>query len=149
MNLQTVQIQRLHTTAKLPERKTIDAAGYDVFACCADKDIVIQPSQVQLVPTGIAVAIPKNFHIEVRPRSGLSSRHKLLMPNAPGTVDADYRGEIFVPLLNLAERDFVVNHHMRIAQLLLRETWTISWQNVEELSVTERGSSGFGSTGTH
>lgn len=148
MNSQKVYIQKLYSDSTLPDKKTNGAAGYDVYAYCKDGDVEIEPGMIRLIPTGIAVEIPIGYHIEIRPRSGLSSKNGILIPNSPGTIDLDYRGEIFIPLLNISKQVFYVKHMMRVAQLLIRETIEIDWEIVEELGKTNRGNSGFGSTGS-
>ncbi|MCE9499790.1 MAG: dUTP diphosphatase [Leptospira sp.] len=103
---------------------------------------------ISIVPTGIFLEIPTGFDAEIRPRSGLSTKHRVIIPNSPGTIDSDYRGEILVPLLNLGDTDFTVSSDMRIAQLVLRTSISIEWSIAEELDQKSvRGDSGFGSTG--
>ena len=134
----------------LPSRQTLGSAGYDLSACLIDKKpIVIKPQEVVLVPTGISLSIPLGFEMQVRPRSGLSTKNKLILINSPGTIDSDYRGEIFVPIMNLGNGNFEITHGMRIAQIILAKTETIQWQIVKSLDETERSSGGFGSSGTH
>ena len=141
----TVRFRRLHNNAQLPARQSAHAAGYDVYAC-GDDDLVILRGQIVPVPTGLGVEIPPGYHISIRARSGMAVKHGLTPVNTPGTIDADYRGEIFVPLINLGREDYVVKTGERIAQLLLEKTYTIAWHEAE-LSDTERGEGKFGSTG--
>jgi dUTP pyrophosphatase len=132
----------------LPERKTSGSAGYDVYSYLPDKTIYLQPGKIVLVPTGLFLEIPENYEIEIRPRSGLSVKNYLLIPNSPGTIDSDYRGELFIPILNLSHTDFVLSNGMRIAQMFIRETFGIQWNVSPSLdNQTERGELGFGSTG--
>jgi len=141
----TVRFQRLHAGARLPALQSEHAAGYDVYACL-DHNLTINRGSIAPVPTGIAVEIPPGYHISIRARSGMAVKHGLTPVNTPGTIDADYRGEIFVPLINLGREDYTIRHGDRIAQLLLEQTLTIDWQE-EGLSATLRGEGKFGSTG--
>ena len=141
----TVRFQRLHAGALLPARQSEHAAGYDVYACL-DHNLTINRGSIAPVATGIAVEIPHGYHISIRARSGMAVKHGLTPVNTPGTIDADYRGEIFVPLINLGREDYTIRHGDRIAQLLLEQTLTIDWQE-NELSATLRGEGKFGSTG--
>lgn len=147
MNLNPVIIKfsHTHTGAMLPARHSEYAAGYDVYACL-ESDVTLARGAIFPVPTGIAVEIPPGFHISIRARSGLAVKHGLTPVNSPGTIDADYRGEIFVPLINLGVADYTIRHGDRIAQLLLEKTYSIEWQE-GELSETVRGEKKFGSTG--
>ena len=145
----------------LPQYARIGDAGMDVRACIPNYHIVklpykeqelsaamqIQPGQHALIPTGLSVAIPIGFEIQVRPRSGLALKQGVTVLNTPGTVDAAYRGEIGVILHNTSDQPFIVEHGMRIAQLVLKRVETIHWELVDELDETERGNGGFGSTG--
>ena len=132
----------------LPAYETKDAAGADIRACLEDKKhIVIKPGQRLLVPTGLCFEIPSGHEIQVRPRSGLSLKTHLLVVNSPGTIDADYRGEVKVILGNFGELDEVIEHGDRIAQIVYAPITQAKFEVVSELSETERGSGGFGSTG--
>ncbi|MGZ3633375.1 MAG: dUTP diphosphatase [Parachlamydiaceae bacterium] len=124
------------------------AAGADVKAYIAS-EMVIPPGCSALVPTGIRVAIPKGYEIQVRPRSGLALKNQVTVLNTPGTIDADYRGEIQVILMNHGKQEFVVQPGMRIAQLVVAPVFQASFVHVEELTDTERGHQGFGHTGVH
>lgn len=132
----------------LPEHATALSAGLDVRACL-DAPITLAPGTYQLVPTGLYVALPEGTELQVRPRSGLAFKHGVTVLNAPGTIDADYRGEIGVLLINHGPQPFRIEHGERIAQLVLARYERIAWQEVEELPSTARGIGGFGSTGTH
>lgn len=121
------------------------AAAYDVYACL-DASLTLKRASIAAVPTGLAVEIPPGYHISIRARSGLAVKHGLTPINTPGTIDADYRGEIFVPLVNLGADDFTIQHGERIAQLLLEKTYDIEWRE-DMLSETARGEGKFGSTG--
>ena len=131
----------------LPQYETIASAGMDVRANI-DKPIELAPLQRQLVKTGLFVEIPVGYEIQVRPRSGLAYKKGITVLNSPGTIDADYRGEIGVLLVNLSSETFVVNDGERIAQLVLAAHEQAQWQEVSALEESNRGQGGFGSTGT-
>ena len=130
----------------VPSYATDGSAGADLRAAVGTP-LVIKPSQRALVPTGIAIALPGGYEGQVRPRSGLAVKFGLTVLNAPGTIDADYRGEIMVPLINLGDEDFVIEHGLRIAQLVVAPFHQADFQIVEDLENTARGVGGFGSTG--
>ena len=140
-------IKKLFVDVNPPLRQTAGSAGNDVEAYCPE-DITIKPGECILIPTGFQMEIPSGYDVEIRPRSGLSTKHLLILPNSPGTIDSDYRGEVKVALLNLSQKPFVVSHKMRIAQLILRKNEAFDWEIKEALSEPEqRGTGGFGSTG--
>lgn len=130
----------------LPVYETSQSAGMDLRANVQEA-IVIKPTQRFLIPTGLFIALPQGYEAQIRPRSGLALKHGLTVLNAPGTVDADYRGELKVLLINHGEADFIVNHGDRIAQMVIAKHETISWQQTDSLNNTERGAGGYGSTG--
>ncbi len=130
----------------LPEYATALASGMDVRAD-NEEPIVLKPLARVLVPTGLYLEIPEACEVQVRPRSGLAAKHGITVLNAPGTIDADYRGELRVLLVNLGESDFVIERGERIAQIVLARHEKIEWETVAELSSTDRGEGGFGSTG--
>lgn len=130
----------------LPQYETAHAAGMDLRAF-VESAVVIKPLQRVLIPTGLHIELPVGFEAQIRPRSGLAFKHGISIVNAPGTIDADYRGEIKVLLVNLSDTDFVVNHGDRIAQMVIAKHETITWQSVEELNDTARGEGGYGHTG--
>jgi dUTP pyrophosphatase len=130
----------------LPVYATRDAAGMDVLAA---EDVTLAPGGRHAVATGFALAIPQGFEIQVRPRSGLALKHGISLANAPGTIDADYRGELKVILINLGGEEFHIAHGDRIAQLVLAPVVQARWDEVAELDDTVRGAGGFGSTGGH
>jgi dUTP pyrophosphatase len=134
-----------HEGLPLPARQTAGAAGYDL--CSADPDFVIQPLERRLVRTGLALAIPAGYEAQVRPRSGLALRHGLTLPNAPATIDSDYRGEVLVPMVNLGTEPVAVARGTRIAQLVFQRVEEIELQLADELPASDRGDGGFGSTG--
>lgn len=132
----------------LPARQSTGAAGLDLLAALpAGENSVLVPGQRMLVPCGFAMALPQGFEAQVRPRSGLAARYGVTVLNAPGTVDADYRGEVMVPLINLGQDNFVLRRGDRIAQLVVAPVTMAEVREVEELDDTERGTNGFGSTG--
>ena len=131
----------------LPAYQTAGAAGMDLHAAVAD-DVCIEPGGIALIPTGLEVAIPDGFEGQVRPRSGLAAKHGITLANAPATIDADYRGEIRVPLINLGREPFLVARGMRIAQLVVAPVAKVRWREVAELPLTERAGRGFGHSGT-
>lgn len=130
----------------LPSYATIDSAGMDLLAAIKD-DLTLKPLERKAIPTGISLALPKGFEAQIRPRSGLALKHGISIPNAPGTIDADYRGEVCAILINLGQEDFIITRGMRIAQMIIARYSRISWNIVEQLPETERGEGGFGSTG--
>ncbi len=147
MNLPVrIEWKRLSPLARIPAYQTSLAAGMDVHAAITEP-MLLEPNRVVLVPTGFALAIPEGFEAQVRPRSGLSTKHGVTVPNAPGTIDADYRGEVMVALINLGRADFTVEPGMRVAQLVFAPVARADIADVAELSPTERGTGGFGSTG--
>lgn len=134
------------STNEIPGYATQGAAGLDVRANLSES-VTLKPLERKLIPTGLKVAIPEGYEIQVRPRSGLAFKHGVTVLNSPGTIDADYRGEIGVLLVNLSSEPFVVEHGERIAQLVVAKHEQISWEVVNELNETTRGDGGFGSTG--
>lgn len=144
-----LQIQRLPHAADLalPAYATEQSAGMDLLAA-VETDTILAPMQRTLVPTGIAIALPAGYEAQVRARSGLTIKNGLCVLNGPGTVDADYRGEIKVILANMGSEPFVITRGMRIAQLVIASYTRINWQEVPELTASSRGAGGFGSTGT-
>lgn len=144
-----VAIQQLPHGADLalPSYATADAAGADLLAA-VDSPVSLAPGAYQIIPTGIAIALPHGFEAQVRPRSGLAAKHGVTVLNSPGTIDADYRGEVGVILINHGADDFVIERGMRIAQLVIAPVSALEWSSVASLDESDRGSGGFGSTGT-
>lgn len=144
----TLPIKRLaHAEGlPLPTYMTAGAAGMDLYAAVED-DMCLQPGAILIVPTGLEVAIAEGFEGQVRPRSGLAVKHRISLPNTPATIDADYRGEIRVPLINLGREPFVISRGMRIAQLVVAPVVRVSWQEVADLPATARAAGGFGHSG--
>lgn len=135
-----------HSGKTLPAYQTAHAAGLDLRAHL-DTGIVLAPMQRALIPTGLFIEIPAGYEGQVRPRSGLAAKHGITVLNSPGTIDADYRGEVKVILINLSKEEFEINDGERIAQLVIAKHETIEWVEVEELQESMRSSGGFGSTG--
>jgi dUTP pyrophosphatase len=132
----------------LPSYQSADAAGLDLMAAVPESaPMVLAPGERALVPTGLGIAVPSGFEAQLRPRSGLAARHGITVLNAPGTIDADYRGEVMVLLINLGAEPFVVSRGMRIAQLTVAPVVRVGIVEVAELEPTARGAGGFGSTG--
>ncbi len=146
MSQHTLRIQRLSSLADVPEYQSDGAAGLDLHAALPES-LTLEPGEIQLIPCGFAVAVPKGFEAQVRPRSGLAVKYGISMPNAPGTIDADYRGEVSVPLINLGSEPFIVEPNMRIAQMLICPVTRCETIIVDRLDETPRGKGGFGSTG--
>ena len=141
-----ILIKRLSKNITLPKYETDGSSGMDLAANISN-NIDIKPGKSEIIPTGLAVAIPKNFEIQIRPRSGLAAKNQISVLNTPGTIDADYRGEIKVILINLGNKSFVVEKGSRIAQMVLCPIIKANIKEVETLENTKRGSGGFGSTG--
>ncbi|MGR3503107.1 dUTP diphosphatase [Pseudaestuariivita sp.] len=151
MSAPQLQVKRLpgfDAAVPLPAYATAGAAGADVRANFEDgKDITLAPGARSLVPTGLALAIPDGFEVQVRPRSGLALKHGLTLPNAPGTIDSDYRGPLGVIVMNAGTEPVTLTHGMRIAQLVVAPVVQATFAEVAALDDTERGAGGFGSTG--
>lgn len=135
-----------HSNHPLPAYETAHAAGMDLRAFI-NEAITIKPLQRILIPTGLHIELPIGYEAQIRPRSGLAFKHGIGIVNSPGTIDADYRGEIKVLLVNLSDTDFVVNDGERIAQMVVAKHETVNWQETAELSDTARGAGGYGHTG--
>jgi dUTP pyrophosphatase len=143
-----LRLRRLSSRATLPAYHSDLAAGLDLASCLDEgAAIVIPPGEVRLIPCGFAMALPAGYEAQVRPRSGLATKHAVGMPNAPGTIDADYRGQVQVPLINWGREAFTVEHGMRIAQMVIARVAHARVIEVEALDETARGDGGFGSTG--
>ncbi|MDR3424381.1 MAG: dUTP diphosphatase [Alphaproteobacteria bacterium] len=130
----------------LPAYATLHAAGMDLCAA-VDDDLTLLPGQRALIPTGIMIALPEGYEAQVRPRSGLALKNGVTVLNSPGTIDADYRGEVKVILANLSDEAFTVTRGLRIAQMVVARYSRVEWEKTEQLSETARGAGGFGSTG--
>lgn len=143
-----ILIKRLSKNIPLPKYETSGSSGMDL-AANIEKSVKIEPGKMSVIPTGISLSIPQNFEIQIRPRSGLAAKNQISVLNTPGTIDADYRGEIKVILINLGDKTFVVEKGARIAQMVLCPVVKAELREVDSLETTKRGSGGFGSTGTN
>ena len=146
MDQPILRFRRLHPRAVVPAYQSEQAAGLDLHAVLDDA-LEISTGEILMVPCGFAMAIPPGWEAQVRPRSGLATKHGISMPNAPGTIDADYRGEVKVPLINLGKARFTIEPGMRIAQMVVAPVARVVVEEVDELDSTDRGEGGFGSTG--
>ena len=142
-----ILIKRLSKEVSLPKYETSGSSGMDL-AANIDANINIDPGKTAIIPTGLALSIPKGFEVQIRPRSGLAAKQKITVLNTPGTIDADYRGEIKVILINLGHEPFKVEKGLRIAQMVVCPIVQAQLKEVDDLGETERGKGGFGSTGT-
>jgi len=147
-----ISFTRLNAKATVPAYQTPGSAGMDLSSCLPDEGgveptLVLEPGRIAVIPCGFAVAIPPGFEGQVRPRSGLATRHGVTVPNAPGTIDSDYRGEVKVALINLGSDPYTITQGQRIAQLVIAPVARAMMVEVEELEGTARGAGGFGSTG--
>jgi len=134
------------STNELPQYATVSAAGMDLRASL-DEPITLRPLERRLIPTGLRIELPQGYECQIRPRSGLALKYGISIVNAPGTIDADYRGEIGVILINLSDTDFIVNPGERICQMVVAPYTRVAWQQVDELGATDRGEGGFGHSG--
>ena len=146
----TIQLLRLRPDADadipLPGYMTPHSAGMDIFAAI-DRDVTLNPGSIFLIPTGFAMALPEGFEAQIRPRSGLAAKHGIGLINSPGTIDADYRGEVMIPLINFGRAAYTVERGDRIAQMVIHRVFRPHITVVNKLDSTERGSGGFGHTG--
>ena len=147
MHLVKVKYKKIRDLAVVPSYQSKHAAGMDLYSA-NDDPITIGSGEIAMIPLGFAMALPNNYEAQVRPRSGLGSKFGVTLPNSPGTIDADYRGEVSVPLINHGREPFVIEPNMRIAQMIIAPVVQASFEVVEELDETPRGSGGFGSTGS-
>lgn len=142
-----IDIVKLRPDAVLPEYQTAGAAGADVHACI-DVPITLQPLERRMIPTGLSMAIPIGYEVQIRARSGMSIKHGITMVNGVGTIDADYRGEVGVLAINIGKEAFTIEPGMRIAQMVVAKYETIGWNEVKVLDETDRGIGGYGSSGS-
>lgn len=142
-----IDVVKLRDDAILPEYQTKGAAGADLHACI-DEPIVLQPLERRMIPTGLSMAIPEGLEVQIRARSGMSIKHGITMVNGIGTIDADYRGELGVLVINLSQDAFTIEPGMRIAQMVVARYDVADWNVVTELDETDRGSGGYGSSGS-
>lgn len=141
-----VEIKLLSEAAQMPQKMSVSSSGYDLFAANSE-EIILEPGDIKLVSTGIAISLSSGYEAQVRPRSGLAYKHGIGILNSPGTIDADYRGEIGVILYNFGKQEFRIQSGMRIAQLVIARYENVEFLQVEELNATDRGEGGFGHTG--
>ena len=142
-----IQIKKLSNEVLTPKYETSGSSGMDI-AAYIERDIIINPGEKALIPTGFSLSVPRGYEVQIRPRSGLAVKKGVTVLNTPGTIDSDYRGEIKVILINFSKNEFTVKSGERIAQMVVCPVEQVSVQEVNELYETDRGSSGFGSTGT-
>ena len=142
-----IQIKKLSNSVSIPKYETSGSSGMDI-AAHIENNIIINPGEKALVSTGFSVAVPRGYEIQIRPRSGLAAKKNITVLNTPGTIDADYRGEVKVILINFGKEKFVIENGDRIAQMVVCPVTQANLEEVKELTSTERGSDGFGSTGT-
>ncbi len=141
-----VLIKKLHPDVKIPSYKTKGASGMDLMAYL-DKSINLEPGKSCLVPTGLSIAFPEKYEVQIRPRSGLAAKNNISVLNTPGTIDSDYRGEIKIILFNHGNENFIINNNDRVAQMILMPVIKIELEETNELPKSIRGDGGFGSTG--
>ena len=141
-----VLIKKLNPTVQLPSYKTNGASGMDLMAYI-EKPIILEPGKSCLIPTGLSVAFPKEYEIQIRPRSGLAAKNNISVLNTPGTIDSDYRGELKIILINHGNKNFTINHNDRVAQIVLTPIIKMELEETNELPESIRGEGGFGSTG--
>ena len=144
----TIKVKVLDNSITLPKYETISSAGMDIRAFIPEGKIEIEPQERKLIPTGLCLEIPKGYEVQIRPRSGLALKNGITVLNSPGTIDADYRGELRVILINHSAERFLITNEMRIAQMVVAQFSRVDLFEVEDLSETDRGEGGFGSTGT-
>jgi len=140
-----LKLKKLSPLAKIPQRMSEHAAGYDLYSANSD-DLILKAKEVNLIPTGIAVSLPPGFEAQIRPRSGLALKYMLGILNSPGTIDADYRGEIKILLINHGKNDYHLKPNTRIAQMIISKHEVVDFTITEELDQTPRGKGGFGHT---
>ncbi len=141
-----VLIKKLNSSVQLPKYKTNGASGMDLMACL-DKPINLEPNKSCLIPTGLSVAFPEEYEIQIRPRSGLAAKNNISVLNTPGTIDSDYRGELKIILFNHGNKNFKINNNDRVAQMILTPILKMELEETKELPVSIRDKGGFGSTG--
>ena len=140
-----VQLKKIDANARIPKRMTEHSAGYDLYSSNTE-DILLKNGEVKLISTGIAISLPAGYEAQIRPRSGLAAKHQIGILNAPGTIDADYRGEVKVILFNFGENDFIIKPQTRIAQMVIAKHERVNFVEIEGLNETSRGKGGFGHT---
>ena len=143
----TIKVKVLDNSITLPKYETVSSAGMDIRAFIPEGKIEIEPQERKLIPTGLCLEIPKGYEVQIRPRSGLALKNGITVLNSPGTIDADYRGELRIILINHSADRFSITNEMRIAQMVVAQFSRVDLLKVEDLSETDRGEGGFGSTG--
>lgn len=143
-----INIVKLNPAAILPTYQTVGAAGADLHACL-NTPMTLQPLERAIIPTGLAMSIPEGYEVQIRARSGMSIKHGITMVNGIGTIDADYRGEVGILLINLGQEAFTIEPGMRVAQMVVAKYDVAEWDVVETLDETDRGAGGYGSSGSH
>ena len=138
----------LASGARIPTYATEDSSGADIYACLPDSDYVLEAGAFAMIPTGIKIEISSGYEVQIRPRSGLAAKYGITVLNSPGTIDADYRGEVRVILINHSNKAFTIEHGSRIAQMVFTKTYKAEFTLSNKLNNTSRGEGGFGSTGT-
>ncbi len=141
-----IRIMKLKESAVIPDYQTVQSAAVDV-AACLDAPVMLESLDRAIIPTGFALALPVGYEAQLRPRSGMAAKHGIALANGVGTIDADYRGEVGVIVINLSKEMFTIEPGMRIAQMVIAKHETAEWELVDSLDETERGASGYGSTG--
>lgn len=141
-----IKVKKVREGAVLPTYQTEYSAGLDLYACI-EEDIIINPNEIKLIPTGISIELPDGYEAQIRPRSGLAVKHGITVLNTPGTIDPDYRGEIMVILINLGKEPFKITKNTRIAQMIITKFERVNLKLTNTLSTTKRNNKGFGSTG--
>ncbi|NPA25635.1 MAG: dUTP diphosphatase [Deltaproteobacteria bacterium] len=147
-NTVEVEIITCRSGARLPRYMSDQAAGMDLYACL-EKPVLLEPGQRDLIPTGIAIALPAGYEAQIRPRSGLALKSGITLVNSPGTIDADYRGEIKIIMINHGQEEFTVRDGERIAQMIIAPVSRCRWKTVKNLDASRRGAGGFGHTGVN
>lgn len=137
-----------YASDKPPQKGTSQSAAYDLICSSDEPEVTLKSGELTMIPTGVKVELPAGYYMAVVPRSGFSTKNKVIIPNSPGTIDADFTGQMMIGLLNLNKDDVIVKRGDRLAQCMLHRMVDIVWEQVEHLKVTERGEGGFGSTGT-
>jgi len=144
VSVEIIRVNEASGDIPLPNYATSHSAGMDV---CAAQEVILRAGETALIPSGFAIALPEGYEAQVRPRSGLAIKHQVTVLNSPGTIDADYRGEVKVILTNFGKNDFVIKRGDRIAQLVIAKYERVVWEEKDSLDTTERGAGGFGHTG--
>ena len=147
--MKTIKVKVVNNSNNpLPSYATLMSAGMDLRANLTEP-VIIKPGEIKLIPSGLHIALPEGYELQIRPRSGLALKHGITLTNSPATVDADYRGDVGAIIQNLGKEDFIINHGDRICQIVAKEYVRIDWEEVDTLETTERGEGGFGHSGVN